>query len=117
MLQDILDMEKIEQLKIVMGDDAAEVITDLINTLLESGTAQLKTIKQALVEEDLETVRFRAHTLKGSSGNMGAPVLSETCFEMEERAASGDLRGARALQDTLFRDFEQAMIAFKEIEF
>ncbi|MBS1250276.1 MAG: hypothetical protein MAG431_01869 [Chloroflexi bacterium] len=113
MPQDVLDMEKIEQLKMVMGEDAAEVIGDLIDTLLDSGKSQMKAIKEALAEGDLETVKLKAHTLKGSSGNMGARELSDTCSEMEKRAEKGELRGARALQDTLFSDFEQAMLALK----
>ncbi|MEA2008213.1 MAG: Hpt domain-containing protein [Chloroflexota bacterium] len=117
MSQEILDMRIIEQLKMVMGDDAADVIADLVDTLLKSGSEQLSVMEQALADEDLEIVKFKAHTLKGSSGNMGAKAVSAVCFEMEKMAADDNLQGARNLFDGLFKNFEQAMVALKQLEF
>lgn len=117
MSQDILNMETIEQLKMVMGDDAAVVITDLIDTLQESGSEQVEIMKDALADEDLETIKRAAHTLKGSSGNMGATALSGVCVEIEEMAAAEDLQGLRDLLALLTRQFEQTMVAMRKIEF
>jgi HPt (histidine-containing phosphotransfer) domain-containing protein len=42
-------------------------------------------------------VERAAHTLKGSSGNMGAARMAAVCAELEEAGASGDLGRALGL--------------------
>lgn len=115
-MNDILNRQTIEQLKIVMGEDAPAVIGDLIQTMQEEGAKQLAAIKTGIAEKDLESVRVKAHALKGSAGNIGADKLSETSSEMEILAQEGDLTGVQTLFEQLIQDFKEAMDALQRLD-
>ncbi|MEI6055926.1 MAG: response regulator, partial [Lentisphaerota bacterium] len=50
----------------------------------------LDNIKTALAAKDIDTARRVAHTLKGTSGNIGAVGLQEASMELEEALKSND---------------------------
>jgi HPt (histidine-containing phosphotransfer) domain-containing protein len=58
-------------------------------------------------------VRRIAHTLKGSSGNMGATRMTTICSELEDVGASGDLSRAPELLEQLEEGFERLRMALE----
>ncbi len=75
----------------MMGDEAIEVISELIHSFLRDAPKQIVKMKDGVVENDREVVLLAAHTLKGSSANIGAEFLSSTSFELEMTAESDDI--------------------------
>jgi HPt (histidine-containing phosphotransfer) domain-containing protein len=62
-----------------------------------NGTKLVAEIVQALGSRDLETVRLRAHTLKGASASVGALALQGLSARLEEAAAAHSLLQATAV--------------------
>jgi HPt (histidine-containing phosphotransfer) domain-containing protein len=56
-------------------------------------------------------VKRVAHTLKDSSGNMGATRMAAICSELEDVGASADLAVAPALLERLDAEFERVRSA------
>ena len=63
----------------------------LIDTYVNDGDLKLVSLRQALVDQDTTNLRALAHSLKGSSGNMGAEPLAAICCRVEEAALSQNL--------------------------
>jgi HPt (histidine-containing phosphotransfer) domain-containing protein len=54
----------------------------------------MKTLRLALAQQDVDTVKNTAHNLKGELGYMGAPDLSERARTLEELGRKHDLEQA-----------------------
>jgi HPt (histidine-containing phosphotransfer) domain-containing protein len=68
---------------------------------------RLAALKVATDKGDLQTVRRVAHTLKGSSGNMGASRMSRLCLDLEQAGESNDLSAAASITERLEGEFER----------
>ncbi len=77
-----------EALRAVTGGDT-EFERELAETFVSSGDQCLAEIIEALRIEDFDTVRKRAHALKGASANIHATSLSKVASTLE-RAASAE---------------------------
>ena len=53
-------------------------------------------MRAAVRQGDAETLRDHAHTLKGSSANVGAVMVAGAAGELERLARTGDLVAAEA---------------------
>lgn len=93
---EVLDVTVLENLGASVGDDRA-FLAELIETFLADGAEQVAAIRAAQVEDDPEALVRPAHTLKSSSGTVGAMRLSATGRELEALARGGKLDGADEL--------------------
>ncbi len=57
----------------------------LVSTYLAYGPQAIQQLLAALVEEDVAALKMAAHSLKSSSGNIGANLLSDLCRDLELR--------------------------------
>jgi HPt (histidine-containing phosphotransfer) domain-containing protein len=57
----------------------------------------LDALRQAVTQGDATTVHQAAHSLKSSSGNLGALTLSALCKELETMGRTHHLAGAPAV--------------------
>jgi len=88
-----VDVENLRQLKELIGDD----LKDILQTFLDIAPTTLAGIKAAILEENAEALRHQAHTLKGSSANIGATTLPELCLTLENKSKEGITQGQEAL--------------------
>lgn len=88
-----VDVDALEELKEVMEDEFDVLIT----TYLEDSVVRLDSLKMALGSGDPEALRKEAHSFKGSSGNIGAPILAELCRQLEDIGKEGSVEGADSL--------------------
>ena len=101
-----LDMEVISSLRDLGGDDLLRELVDLFRTDARERLDELERALQAGLAED---VQIAAHTVKSSSGNLGAVWLSETCARIEELARSRDLSGVPPVLEECRRAFDSAL--------
>ena len=85
----IFDEHALDQYREFWGEEAPEVIRELLTMFLQQTPSQVETIQSAFQTGDLATVRRVAHTLKSSSGSVGAYALAELCRQVEDLAAHG----------------------------
>jgi HPt (histidine-containing phosphotransfer) domain-containing protein/anti-sigma regulatory factor (Ser/Thr protein kinase) len=84
-------------LRRLAGDIGDEAIVDEICALyLSEAGPRLQAMRCAAMRGDAETLRVEAHTLKGSSANVGAVLVSSVAAEMERLARAGMLECAEA---------------------
>jgi histidine phosphotransfer protein HptB len=66
-----------------------EFVIELVDIYLNETPTQMQTIVKALDTQDHHMLTIAAHTLKGSSLNLGAKQLGAACFKLEELGRSG----------------------------
>ncbi|AUI85991.1 phosphorelay protein LuxU [Vibrio azureus] len=88
---ELVDETIIQQM---IKDTCAEVMPTLIDHYLEESSVRVKKITEAMIQQDLDTLEFEAHTLGSSSLALGNRKLSrharaiETfCMEGKEQEA------------------------------
>jgi len=86
-----MDPAVVDSLRELGGDD---MIADLVELFLEDAEPRLAALGEAVKADDASAVEQVAHSLKGSSGNMGAHRMSRLAAELQDIGASGDLSKA-----------------------
>jgi HPt (histidine-containing phosphotransfer) domain-containing protein len=66
-----------------------EFVIELIDIYLMETPKQIQAIASALAAQSLPSLMIAAHTLKGSSLNLGAKQLGALCLKIEEIGRSG----------------------------
>jgi len=106
----VIDMDTLNELKEIMEDD----FDDLINTFIADGQDQLDNLQSAIADSVTADIRRIAHTLKGSSANLGAHALSESCKVLEHNAAEENLTEADMQFSTIKSEYELVKSALHE---
>ena len=113
---EVLDLEVIDRLRELGGEDQPELVFDLIRLFLTDAHDRLAEMRRALREGDLDAIARIAHTLKGSSGSLGAVQLAEVCREVEELARRSPDLELEAKARSCFETYERTEEALKRIE-
>lgn len=93
---DVLDMAVVDELIALSDDGDPELLLDLIGMFLADSPTKLESMAEGIRTGDLDRVERAAHSLKGSSGNLGARELQYACESVVACSRDGDLDGARA---------------------
>jgi HPt (histidine-containing phosphotransfer) domain-containing protein len=72
---------------------------------LNDSVKRIATIYSSVETNDITKMTIAAHTLKGSSGNMGVRLLVPTCSEIENLGKQQRTDGVIALYEKLERDY------------
>lgn len=94
------DFRKLEELATLANEDH-EMISSIFGDFMQSASDQMTAMKSALVAEDSEALIRAAHTLKGSSGQLGAIGLMEACKEVEKFGRVAQFKSAKAYLDVV----------------
>ncbi len=87
----------------------------LVESFIESAEKNLQDLETALSRLDLKTAGRAAHTLVGSSANLGANRMEAVAVKMEEAAGRQDAAALRDLLPTLRARFKAASEALKGV--
>jgi HPt (histidine-containing phosphotransfer) domain-containing protein len=69
---------------------APGLLKELIDLFLREAGVHLAGLRTALEKRDARALERSAHTLKGSSGNLGAMAMARICGELQARGGSPD---------------------------
>ena len=98
-----LDSETINTLREVLEGE----FDNLINTFLSDVPEKIKQLYDAEGTADVAALEMVAHTLKGSSGNVGAMALSGVCGELVKAIRTNSLGNAKELVDRVDAEFSR----------
>ncbi len=84
-------------------------------TFVEDSGRRLRVMKRSLDFRSFETMLQEAHSLKGSSGAMGAQGMEALCLSLEKTARDRDFNGAGPLMSRLLREFDRVQEALKRL--
>ena len=93
-----------------------EFVIELIDIYLSETPTQIQAMVKALDTQNHHMLTIAAHTLKGSSLNLGAKQLGAACFKLEELGRSGIPISTSANIKEIEGEFEQVkaiLLTFK----
>jgi len=105
----VVDLTRIR--KVSEGDRQFEI--EIITLFLGDVTQRLARMERAIETEDAQALRREAHTIKGSSANLGAMRLRELAVECEDHAKQGRIKEARDVYGRLRTEFEEVRRALE----
>lgn len=114
-MHQVLDMSVVEELLSFSDDGDPELLLDLIQMFLEDGPAKVAAVQAGLANGDFDQAERAAHSLKGSSGNLGAQHLQNVCEEMQLATRQHQLEESRRLATQLRDRFVEAEAALKQL--
>lgn len=106
-----LDMATMDMLQDVLEDG----FTGLLETFISDSAERIDCLRAGMANSDADMVRRSAHSLKGSSSNLGANVMAELSVQIEERARDNELSDLVPLVEQLETEFEAVARAMQEM--
>jgi HPt (histidine-containing phosphotransfer) domain-containing protein len=85
----VSDNPLLTRLQELVQETDFEFVLELVDIYLNEAPTQIQTIAKALNSRDSSALSITAHTLKGSSLNLGAKQLGAACLKLEELGRSG----------------------------
>ena len=114
-MEPVLDMSVVEELLSFSDDGDPELLVDLIQMFLDDGPAKVDAVTAGLAVGDFDKAERAAHSLKGSSGNLGARLLQHACEEMQLATRYHRLDESRRLAPVLSQRFAEAETALRNL--
>lgn len=100
-MTDHIDQVALGELKMIMESDFDLLITTFVNDSRD----RISALRSAIAAGDANAVRASAHSFKGSSLNICAPLLSELCRQLEAEGKEGQLISAPELLASIEAEF------------
>lgn len=110
---DILDRHVLDDLRSLQEEGEPDIVTELIDLYLQEAPDRLQAIREAVRDGDAPCLLRAAHSLKGSSANLGAAGVAAVCAELERCGREVVLDGAPALLERLEADFKKLHAALE----
>ena len=101
MNEESLDFTTVETLKDVLEED----FTELIETFIEDAHDRIIEMREILANAPSQ-LEMPAHTLKGSSGNIGAVKLSQLCSQLVDSVREGKTEELAEVVDEIATEYE-----------
>jgi CheY-like chemotaxis protein len=93
----VIDRQVLDQLGKVRTNGKPELLTRVIKLYLVESPKLIQKLKQAAKAANAPEMASQAHSLKSSSANVGAKVLSRYCEDLEQSARRADTEEARRI--------------------
>ena len=104
---DSVDRSVLQSLRDLQEEGEPDILAELIALFLDDAPTRLRGIREAAANGDANFLERNAHTLKGSSQNMGATRMGALCAQLQEAGRTGDLSRVPELVDLITDEFER----------
>lgn len=111
----VIDPQAIENLRALNPDDNDEFLREIAGIFLEDTPLRLAELDQSLAAGDVGKFTRAAHSIKGSSANLGAMALRGAAELLEHDARTKGLAGAPPLVAQIKAEFARAETALKAL--
>jgi two-component system sensor histidine kinase/response regulator len=112
MVRDAVDMAVLISFEEAQMEGEPDLIVELIDLYLEDTPHRIAALQESLATTDALSLKRAAHSLKGSSANLGARRVAALCEELEQTASNDSFSKVRALLRELEQEFEHVQQAF-----
>ncbi|HYD83286.1 MAG TPA: Hpt domain-containing protein, partial [Opitutus sp.] len=85
----VIDLQSIENLRSLNPDDNDEFLREIVTIYLEDTPQRIAELEQALGVADVAKFTRAAHSVKGSSSNVGAMVVRNVAEQLEHQSKQG----------------------------
>jgi CheY-like chemotaxis protein/HPt (histidine-containing phosphotransfer) domain-containing protein len=108
-----IDQTVLAGLRGLQQPGAPDLLSQLIELFLGDAAPRLAGLAQAVAQGDAHALERQAHTLKGSSANIGARRLARLCEDLELLGRSGELGRAPGVLTELEAEFDRVRAALR----
>jgi two-component system sensor histidine kinase/response regulator len=111
-LSGIIDLSVLESFREIQQQGRPDLVNELIDLYIDDTRSRLVQMRTALNEQDAQKLQRTAHSLKGSSGNLGLRAMAALCLELEKTLNHKSLDATPGIVTRLeeeFRRVEQAL--------
>ena len=109
-----LDQEILDSLRLHARKGQPSLLEKVIPVYLQSSPKLIEAIRAAISLDDASEMQKAAHSLKSSSGNLGAVVLADICKELEIAGRAGTTAGCDSFLHALEGEYERVCEALKK---
>ena len=110
----LLDNSVLDQIRQLQMDDEPDLVSEVIRTYFQDTDNIMESLAMALVEGDMTIVKRSAHTLKSSSANVGAMMLSVKAKMLEEECEDNSLETNEHIIKKLQNDYIRTKTALEK---
>jgi HPt (histidine-containing phosphotransfer) domain-containing protein len=112
---EVLDPGVVESLRQLTPPGEADVLGEILNLFLDEVPKKIHSLRSAVTAGDAMQVQRIAHSLKGSSGNIGARAMYDVCRQLDDRAKSGELARLQPLVEALGAEYRKVETAIGKL--
>lgn len=112
----LLDTDQIAMLIDTGGNAAHQLLSELFQLFTEETGPRITLLQKAAAEDDFKTVAVQAHSIAGSSANLGGLRLSLLCRSVEMRILGEEVvdpNEIRLAVQIIPGLYQQTLVAFK----
>lgn len=110
----LIDPEAIENLRALNPGDNDEFLREIIGIFLEDTPQRIAELDQSLAANDVPTFTRAAHSIKGSSSNLGTMRLRELAEKLEHDSRKNGLGAITADLAGLKTHFAEVQVALRK---
>ncbi len=112
-----IDRSMLDSIRMLQGNSEEDLLQKVIKNYLHDSAQLMNTLQKAIENEDCDSIRMAAHSLKSSSSNVGAIQVSSLCKKLEQNGREKILEGVNGLFIELQNEYDQARLLLqKEIQ-
>jgi HPt (histidine-containing phosphotransfer) domain-containing protein len=106
-----LDLNLINDLRELMEDE----FNSLIEIYLNDSVVRMQQLELAVQQKDGTQIRHAAHSLKGSSSNIGAEELAAQCQKLEEMGKNNELENITGQAEMVQQELTRVQAELKTL--
>jgi HPt (histidine-containing phosphotransfer) domain-containing protein len=104
----VIDPQAIENLRSLNPDDNDEFLREIADIFMEDTPLRIAELEQSLAAADLPKFTRAAHSIKGSSANLGAMALRAVAERLEHHARTNGMNAAAPFVAEIAAEFARA---------
>lgn len=111
----VIDPQAIENLRALNPGDHDEFLREITGIFLEDTPQRIAELDQSLKAGDVAKFTRAAHSIKGSSANLGALGLRSVAEKLEHQSRTNGLAAVAALVDAVKTEFARAQAELNKL--
>ncbi len=109
-----LDMHILNELRELGGDEDPNFLASVIDQFVQDIPRHLENIGRAIEQQNADNLMKAAHAFKGSCRNIGATVLADVCFALEQLGRKGTTDGATQILEQIMAEQSRTQVALEQ---
>ncbi len=111
----VIDPQAIENLRALNPDDGDEFLREIAGIFLEDTPLRISELDQSLVAGDASRFTRAAHSIKGSSANLGAMGVRNLAEKLEHQSRTDGLAAVAPLIAELKTEYARAQVELSRL--
>lgn len=111
----VIDPQAIENLRALNPDDNDEFLREIVNIYLEDTPLRIKELEESRAAKDVGKFTRAAHSIKGSSSNLGAIVVRSIAEKIEHDSRNKGIESSDGLLAELKQEYARAEAELKKL--